>query len=85
MCRVDTVSGTAAEDTDFEPIHETRIMERFQTIQELKIKIVDDFEWEPDEIFFIKLSLDYDTPQDGIHIGEKSIAEVTIINDDCKY
>ena len=49
------------------------------------ITIIDDNEWEPDEVFFVKLSLDPEDP--SYHqavLGPKSIQEVTIVNDDGK-
>jgi solute carrier family 8 (sodium/calcium exchanger) len=52
--------------------------ERFHTID---VKIIDDNQWEPDETFFVKLSLFGDRNKD-VKIGHKSITMVTIIDDD---
>ena len=43
--------------------------------------IIDDYEWEPDETFFVKLHVPEGT-FDAVELGQHSIAEVTIINDD---
>jgi len=48
-----------------------------------QVLIIDDYEWEPDETFFVKLHADVDESSD-VEIGPHSIAEVTIINDDGK-
>ena len=43
------------------------------------VTIVDDNQWEPDEEFFIKLSL---VSGEGVKLGRTSIMEITILNDD---
>ena len=50
-----------------------------QTTQYLDIEIVDDNVWEPDEVFFVKLSMDPDQPGT---IGKRQISQVKIIDDD---
>ena len=52
-----------------------------QTTQELEIEIIDDNIWEPDEVFFVKLSMEPDQP--GM-IGKRQITQVVILNDDGK-
>ena len=58
-------------------------MEPGQREKKITINVIDDNQWEPDETFFVKLSIpeDSETP---IKLGSKSIALVTIINDDGK-
>ena len=46
----------------------------------LDIVIIDDNQWEPDETFFVKLSVYGDQPD--VRIGDKAICMVTIIDDD---
>ena len=53
-----------------------------QTTQDLEIEIIDDNVWEPDEVFFVKLSMDPDQP--GM-IGRRQITQVVILNDDGKF
>ena len=48
----------------------------------LDVTIIDDNQWEPDETFFVKISLYGD--QHDVKIGHKAICMVTIIDDDGK-
>jgi len=81
--RIETIDGTAEADSDYIPIKQTLVFERGELSKEVDITIIDDNEWEPDEVFFVKLSLD---PEDPSHsqavLGPKSIQEITIVNDD---
>jgi len=46
----------------------------------IEIEIIDDNVWEPDETFFVKLSL---LEANGyVQLGKKTINQITIINDD---
>ena len=49
------------------------------------VEIVNDNQWEPDEEFFLKMTLLYDE-EDRLHVqlGRVSIMEITILNDDGK-
>ena len=49
---------------------------------QIGVTIVDDNQWEPDEEFFIKLSL---VSGEGVKLGRTSIMEVTILNDDGEF
>lgn len=51
-----------------------------QRLLPLDIVIIDDNQWEPDETFFVKLSVYGDQPD--VRIGDKAICMVTIIDDD---
>lgn len=46
------------------------------------IEIVDDNQWEPDEEFFLKLSLVQSEDNLSVQLGRVSIMEITIMNDD---
>ena len=51
-----------------------------QRLFEIDIKIINDDEWEPDEAFFVRLSL---CGNNNIaKVGQISICMITIINDD---
>ena len=50
----------------------------------IDVKIIDDNQWEPDETFFVKLSI-YGEHQKNVKVGHKAICMVTIIDDDGKY
>jgi len=54
-----------------------------ETLKHVDITIIDDDEWEENEVFFVKVSR-FDYKDDTVEIGEQSITEVTIINDDGK-
>ena len=44
--------------------------------------IVDDNQWEPDEEFFLKLTLIPGRDSEEVRLGRTSIMEITILNDD---
>ncbi|CAF1534957.1 unnamed protein product, partial [Didymodactylos carnosus] len=56
-------------------------MERGQQEKKITIHVIDDNQWEPDETFFVKLSL-AEGEEGRAKLGTKTIALVTIINDD---
>ena len=95
--KVDTVDGTATEGSDYRGIHEVFTMEPNQTELPIQVEIgeeiatadllisrmlsVDDDQWEPDEDFFLKISLCHDQGQraeesDVAKIGKKHIMTI---------
>ena len=48
------------------------------------ITIVDDNQWEPDEEFFVKLTLIPGEDSENVKLGKTCIMEITILNDDGK-
>lgn len=83
--RVETIEGTAESGKDYEPVKTTMVFEKDEVYKFIEIEIIDDNEWEPDEIFFVKMLLDIDDPgYKHSLIGKHSIVEITIINDDGK-
>ncbi|XP_052770198.1 sodium/calcium exchanger 2-like isoform X2 [Mya arenaria] len=79
LVRIETSDGTAEAGTDFKEIKETIVFDPNQTHKEVEIEIIDDNIWEPDEVFFVRLSVEPDT---GCTIGNRKICQVTILNDD---
>lgn len=79
--RVETINGTALAGEDYKPYDKVVEFKKKEALREVYIEIVDDFEWEPDEFFFVKLKTE--TPETCV-LGQTSICEVTIINDDGK-
>ncbi|XP_072167708.1 sodium/calcium exchanger Calx-like [Diadema setosum] len=79
MVKFETFDGTAEAGQDYIAKKGQLIFEPGETTKNIEIEIIDDYEWEPDETFFVKLQVD--TKGNAI-IGKKSIIEVTIINDD---
>jgi solute carrier family 8 (sodium/calcium exchanger) len=61
------------------------LFDKEETYKYIDIEIIDDNEWEPDEVFFVKMNLDLDDAG-AAHslVGKHSIVEVTIVNDDGK-
>lgn len=81
---VETINGTALVGEDYKAFSEDVSFAKNEELRQVYIEIVDDCEWEPDEFFFVKMSIP--TKEDGSHehiaIGNISINQVTIINDD---
>jgi len=79
--RLDTIDGTATAGEDYVKLSEEFKMERGQLEKRITIHVIDDNQWEPDETFFVKLSLP-EGEEVRTKLGSKTIALVTIINDD---
>ncbi|CAF0734744.1 unnamed protein product [Adineta steineri] len=79
--RLDTIDGTATAGEDYVKLSEEFKMERGQQEKRITIHVIDDNQWEPDETFFVKLSLP-EGEEVRAKLGSKTIALVTIINDD---
>ena len=80
--RVETTDGTAESGSDYVEVKKTLVFDPNQDSQELEIEIVDDSVWEPDEVFFVRLSME---PDSGGVIGKRGICQVVILNDDRKF
>lgn len=80
-CRVETIEGTAVAGEDYLPLKEILTFEDGEVEKEIKVEIVDDNQWEPDENFFLKLCI---LPEDigNVLLGRVCIMEITILNDD---
>ena len=80
--RYETVDGTAEAGSDYVAKKGEVIFKPNVTTEHIVIEIIDDYIWEPDETFFVKIHAD---PNDTkVMVGNHCIAEVTIINDDGK-
>ena len=80
--RVETIDGSANEGEDYQAVDEILTFEPMETEKEIGITIVDDNQWEPDEEFFLKLSLLSTGQSKEVKLGRTSIMEITILNDD---
>lgn len=78
--RVETIDGTAEAGSDYKPLKEEITFAVNERLREVYIEIIDDDEWEPDEIFFVKLSIPHESKD--IVVGKMAINQITIINDD---
>ena len=84
--RLETIDGTAEAVKDYIPVKETLVFKPDETLQHVDITVVDDNEWEPDEVFFVKLTLDVeDGSNKNAALGKRAIQEITILNDDGQY
>ena len=83
IIRLDTIDGTATAGEDYVKLSEEFKMERGQQEKRITIHVIDDNQWEPDETFFVKISLP-EGEEARTRLGSKTIALVTIINDDGK-
>jgi solute carrier family 8 (sodium/calcium exchanger) len=58
-------------------------------VLQVEIEILNDDQWEPDEEFFLKISLlnldEYPHSHDNLALGKLSIMEITILNDDGQF
>lgn len=79
----ETINGTAMAGEDYEAKKDVLVFKPGENLKHIDITIIDDNEWEENEVFFLKLSR-FDYKDDTVDIGEQSITEVTIINDDGK-
>jgi len=80
--RVETIDGSANEGEDYQAVNEILTFEPNETEKEIGVTIVDDNQWEPDEEFFLKLSLVHSEDGSDLKLGRTSIMEITILNDD---
>jgi solute carrier family 8 (sodium/calcium exchanger) len=55
------------------------VFEPKETLLYVDIEIIDDNVWEPDEVFFVRLTME--TDQVAV-LGKHPVSQVTILNDD---
>ena len=78
--KYETIEGSATANDDYVPVDDVLVFEPKEDKKTVTIIIIDDDEWEPDETFFIRLSLpdDSDTVNGNLcKLGKKKIAQVT--------
>merc|ERR1711962_1070387 len=63
-------------------VNEILTFEPYETEKEIGVTIVDDNQWEPDEEFFLKLTMLQGHGNGEVKLGRTSIMEITILNDD---
>ncbi|CAL4104637.1 unnamed protein product, partial [Meganyctiphanes norvegica] len=81
--RVETIDGTATVDQDYISINEKITFEAGETEKQVEVEIINDNQWEPDEEFFLKISMLMNSEDRmGVQLGRISIMEITILNDD---
>lgn len=81
---MESVDGSAKVNEDYVKVDEIITFEPGVSEKQVLVHIIDDNKWEPDEEFFLKLSL-VDKPEgDLVQLGRISIMEITILDDDSK-
>ena len=63
-------------------IAHTEILRHTVALFQIGLTIVDDNQWEPDEEFFVKLTLIPGSESETVKLGKTCIMEITILNDD---
>ncbi|KAL4239458.1 hypothetical protein ACF0H5_000273 [Mactra antiquata] len=76
---VETIDGTAEAGSDYIAVKKSLVFKPNETTLPLEIEIVDDFVWEPDEVFFVKITVDSD---ENAIVGKRGVSQVIILNDD---
>lgn len=82
--RVESFDGTAKAGSDYIHVNEVLTFGPYAKERDVTIKIIDDNQWEPDEEFFLRLSI---VNEDGYDrrdsaLGRLPIMEIIILNDD---
>ncbi|ODM88768.1 Sodium/calcium exchanger 1 [Orchesella cincta] len=81
--RVESFDGTAKAGSDYVQINEQIVFGPYAKERELTVKIIDDNQWEPDEEFFLRLSIiDDGYDRRDVVLGRLPIMEIIILNDD---
>uniref|UniRef100_T1JBM0 Calx-beta domain-containing protein n=1 Tax=Strigamia maritima TaxID=126957 RepID=T1JBM0_STRMM len=79
--RVETIDGAATAEEDYVPIDQIIVFEPNEVEKEVEVEIIDDNAWEPDEEFFLRISVPAGM-EDEVVLGRVSIMEIVILNDD---
>ncbi|XP_057365028.1 sodium/calcium exchanger 3-like isoform X2 [Daphnia carinata] len=82
--RVETIDGSAVGGEDFVALNQMVVFEANEVEKQVMVEILDDTQYEPDEQFYLKLSLTgtRTSKQQDVALGRISIMEVTVLNDD---
>jgi len=81
--RVETIEGTATETQDYVPINKVVTFAPGEEKLTLDVEIVNDNQWEPDEEFYLRMSLlNEQKERENVQLGRVSIMEIVILNDD---
>jgi hypothetical protein len=67
---------------DYKHFRENVTFAKNEELRQVYIEIIDDFEWEPYEFFFVKLHVD--KHEVNVALGNVGITQVTIVNEDGK-
>lgn len=80
---IETIDGSAIAGEDYVALSQEIFFEANEVEKEVTVEIIDDNQYEPDEQFYLKLSLlSGSSSKSDVVLGRISIMEVTILNDD---
>lgn len=79
----ETNDGTAVDGLDYSHKKGFVTFQPYEKKQYVEIEIIDEHDWEMNEIFLVHLRPGPDNRK--AYIGTKKAAQVTIENDDCKF
>ncbi|XP_074599400.1 sodium/calcium exchanger 1-like [Brevipalpus obovatus] len=85
QCLVETLDRTAIARRDYKPIKEVVTFEPGESEKVLKVEIIDDDNWNPDNVFLVKLSLleeETESEEKTVAKGRLTVMTVTIVDDD---
>ena len=72
-----------SNSSDYVPVNEILVFGPYARKKDVSVEIIDDNQWEPDEEFFLRLSIiDEDFGRDDVALGRLSIMEIVILDDD---
>ncbi len=86
--RVESFDGSAKSGSDYVQVNEQLVFGPYAKERDVSISIIDDNQWEPDEEFFLRLSIVDDggfASKREVVLGRLPIMEIVILNDDSKY
>ncbi|XP_025412592.1 sodium/calcium exchanger 3 [Sipha flava] len=81
IVRIESINGTAKEGEDYVKVKEIVEFQENEEEKDIFIEILDDNKWEPDEEFFLRMSVVHHKEL-LVKLGSISIMEVTIIDND---
>lgn len=77
---MESIDGTASVGEDYVKVDEIVTFLPSEEEKAITVEVINDAQWEPDEVFFLKLSIPENSH--GVTLGRTTIMEVTIMNDD---
>jgi solute carrier family 8 (sodium/calcium exchanger) len=81
--KVESFDGSAKAGSDYVQVSEQLVFGPYAKDREVSISIIDDNQWEPDEEFFLRLSIvDDGLKKRDVVLGRLPIMEIVILNDD---
>ncbi|XP_047736729.1 sodium/calcium exchanger 3 [Hyalella azteca] len=81
--RVESIDGTAKEGQEYVGVNQVIMFEPGEVSKMVEVAIVDDKQWEPDEEFYLRLSLlPHREDREGVQLGKISIMKIVIHSDD---